>query len=380
LELKGDPALRASTADASFDALSSWAALGRVDGSRVRSIEERIAVERERFLFQARKGSAAGRFTGVAGEGLRGALEERFSFDAARPLSPKALEEWGRCRFRGFASRLLKLRADAPPGLALDAAGRGDLCHRALRELFCERKCAGQLPIRGDEDDLRALGAALARAAAQIQEERPVGHPALFALSVEEAHDTLVRVIRRLAKEPIFDGLVPQVFEEELSPVLIPGPDGQADVAVAGRVDRVDVGTARAAAVDYKSSRAAILAKRLREGFLQSEFQLAVYAAALGASRGCACDAAYFSLSDAKAVRLSSVVGSMGLDLAAVLATSADGPLPAACPTLAGKIWEIVLDVRAGLFPAGAADCAGCGFGPVCRFGATVELEEATGE
>ncbi len=374
LEHLAEPAARASAPDRSFSAAATWAELERRAPERARSIEERARVQRERqAFFDGPPDREPGPFTGGV-QGLAPELDQVFSFGAERPLSPRALSQLGNCRFQGFASMVLRLQPPEEVGAQADPAALGELYHRALQGFFAKARASGRLPLRADAEDLESLRRALGEAALSLQAERPTGHPGLWALAVEEAQPLLARALRAEAERPIFPGLLPARFEVELGrgdlPLLeLEGPAGEAAVYVGGRIDRIDAGAQRWAAVDYKSGRAAALARRFKETFLRSEFQLAIYAAALRGARDQPVDAALMSLRDAEPLRLSDILSAMGLSLEQVLAPAAAAPSagePEAV-TLGGAVWQIVRDARAGRLPARSITCDYCPLGPLCR-------------
>jgi hypothetical protein len=373
LEHLAPAASRVSAPDRSFDPAGTWEELRSVAPGRVRSVESRAVAQRERDAFFAAPEAEPGPFTGGA-QALAPALEEALAFDAQRPLSPRTLALLGNCRFQGFAALILRLRAPPESGAQADSAALGELYHGALQRFFSERKARGLLPLRGDTADLVALEGALASAAASLERERPTGHPGLWSIALEEALDLLARVVRREAEAPLFPGLLPERFEVELGGAELPlltfeGVPGEAPLFVGGRIDRIDSGSGRAAAVDYKSGRTASLVRRFRETFLRSEFQLAIYAAALQRARAQRSDAALVSLRDAEVVRLSEILRAMELDPDEVLPPLPDAApeRPPAATTLSGAVWEVVRDARRGRFGARPVGCGFCTLSPLCR-------------
>jgi hypothetical protein len=380
LEHLAPPAARASAPDRSFGAAATWDELRSRAPERAGSIEARARVELDRRA--SRQGPLApepGPFAGGV-QDLAPMLRATFAFGPERPLSPRVLSQLGNCRFQGFASLVLRLRPPAEVGAQADPAALGELYHRALQVFFAQARERGRLPLRADGEDLIALGRALGQAARELEAERPTGHPGLWAIALEEAQQLLSRAVRAEAEQPIFPGLLPARFEAELGqgdlPLLpLEGPDGEAPIYVGGRIDRIDAGSQRWAAIDYKSGRADSLAKRFKETFLRSEFQLALYAAALRHARPQPVDAALISLRDAEPLRLSDILSAMGLTLEQVLepgigATSAGGPGVA---TLAGSVWGIVGDARGGRFAARSVTCDYCPLGPLCRVDRSAE-------
>jgi RecB family exonuclease len=382
LERHAERSLRASEPDASFDAAAFWAALREDEGARLASIEARVAAERERFLFFARPTALPGRFSGEVGPSE--ALARPFRFDRSRPLAPRAVGELGNCRFQGFASQVLGLRGEDAADSAADASTKGDLYHRSLERLLRDRLARGLLPLRGDDDELLALDRAIADAADELSLERHVGHPELWRLTLEEGKRMLSRVVRAEAASPPFVGLLPTRFEVTLGedglPLLeVEGPEGEGPIFVGGRIDRIDAAPSRFGAVDYKSSRASGLVQRFRERFLESEFQLAVYAAALSQAGKATADAAYVSVRDAEVLKLSDLLRKMGRTLEGVLAvrrSASEGAGEEGKRTLGEAIRALVGDARAGRFPVRPLDCMGCKYAAVCRIGTRLELED----
>jgi RecB family exonuclease len=384
LEKNADPAFRASLPDNSFNAQATWEVFRAANPRRIRSLEQRIAIEKERFQFFASANSPPGRHCGNLSTAMD-VLGPRFAFDSCHPLSPKKLSEWGTCRFKGFVAQVLAPEVERETTNEPDPSTLGELAHRALHGFLQNRIATKRLPLLASEEEFSILQEQLHLAATSLEKERPVGHPALWKLALEDAWRLLTRVVEKEASSPHFEGVRPQLLETTLGKgplpiLLVDGPEGNAPLYVSGRADRIDCGPHLAVAIDYKLSRADGLQKRLKESFLKSEFQLAIYAAALHAAWKLPVDGAWISLRDAQPIRLSQILLSLGLDPQDALAVGARAWEAARerpeTPTLGKAIWEIAQDIRQGFYPIRPLNCDLCGYGAICRIASAFVLSE----
>lgn len=276
----------------------------------------------------------------------------------ARGFSPTALEQFIRCPFQFFASRLLGL-GDVEEPLErgeLSALSRGDLAHRVL-ERFHRSLVEAGFWSRGDgrwEPQLeRAMQDVLGRTGWRELGVYPVVWEAA-RLRLEERLRALAALDVARIRET---GLVPWKFEEELA-------GGAGGVPLRGRVDRVDRSAdGRVWVVDYKSGKGPA---RLRDALRKMRslqpplyLELAVASGAAGESR--VAGAALYCLEGTKDDPAAPAV--VALDASGWLALRE--PLQANLADHVGRMargeFFIAQDDRIG----GA--CRWCSFAAVCR-------------
>src|SRR6185369_8611128 len=212
----------------------------------------RIAIERERG------GLSFGNFDGVVGDAsLIATLRKHYG--AGHVFSASELSLYGRCPFKFFAEKVLKLEPRGEAAMDLTALDAGSLLHEALRRFF-ERHRGERL---GDLDR-RALRNELGEIADAVFDEHeramPPLNPQVWRLD---------REIRKLLLEQVLDyeleiqekarskNVLPAFFElafgmrgEGVDPrstdqrlELRRGTDEKSEaVQLRGQIDRVDVG------------------------------------------------------------------------------------------------------------------------------------------
>jgi hypothetical protein len=213
----------------------------------------RAAIERRReeFFYDAARG--VDELTGHLGPdaALAAALAE--ATGAARPLAVTALERAARCPFQGFASIVLHAREPSRRGELPDAREQGSLVHEALAAAF--RATSELWPAR-PRDAARITELAVAAAEAVLAREL-VGSP-LRDVVLSRARDDVRAVVAWSLADDAWDfAFAEQAFGEEGAwPPLELEAEG-APLLLRGKIDRVDLGHAEAAAraIDYKSSR-----------------------------------------------------------------------------------------------------------------------------
>lgn len=270
----------------------------------------------------------------------------------AGPYGVTAVERYLQCPFQYFAASVLRLGEEPEDESGLPSRDAGIFVHDVLSACFSAWQARGRMAIGPDDlPEARALfGDVAEQALARLPAaDRPLERLRLFGSAV--ATGLLEKVLR--ADAAWFGDVVSRDLEFDLEGlVTVPdvgaGDGASRQVAIRGRVDRVDRTSAGAIRViDYKSGR------RPQPAGLQP----AVYALALverDAARGVVSTVApsgYVALRDvapwAPAVR------------------TADDVRRAA-----GSFGEAVAAIEAGLFPVRPAQmfrCRFCDFGSVCR-------------
>ncbi len=335
LELWSDPAGRLPPAPARGVAAADLAALTAVTrmGARLGRVAALAEIERARWRY------FAGDETPHA---WVGAVPGRPAGTAAAPLTARQLEELANCPFTFFAARVLGVEPPAEVDEAAPPLTVGALAHRILEIFYRGQAERRALPVRGDDDDRRALALACAAAFAA---DGPRGHPALWEVLREKLYDDLWRLV---TAEPPWGGR-PHAFEQCFGPVAI------GDTWVKGRIDRVDMTPDGPVVVDYKLGALAAQRAKLRD---DTKLQLPVYAAAAELLYGGRGDAAYASVRD-------------GAYTKPVRAVSPD--VAAALP---GRLEELAGRVRAGVLEVLPVDCRGCHYRTVCRVVTLAERDD----
>lgn len=262
--------------------------------------------------------------------------------------SVTAVERYLQCPFQYFAASVLQLSEEPEDEAGLPSRDAGVFVHDVLSECYTVWQASGRMAMHPDDlPRARALFADVAeRALARLPAgDRPLERLRLFGSAV--ASGLLEKVLR--ADVASFGDVVSRDLELELEGhVTVPHGDGTRQVAIRGRVDRVDRTTAGGIRViDYKSGR------RPRPAGLQP----AVYAQALvehDAARG----------------RVSSVApgGYVALREVAPWVVAVRNTEDAQRGV--GQFGAAVSGIEAGAFPVrpeAPFRCRFCDFGSVCR-------------
>jgi hypothetical protein len=353
----------------------------------IASARTRTGIELERRDFFAGRRAEPGRFSGRVDHdpAVVAELDLRGYGSARRPVDVTTLERAARCGFRAFSQEVLQLQAPVEPGAILDSKDRGHMLHVLVE--------AGQLALR----DARGLPAAeqLARVAAALDEAG-----ARFAERVPHADRDLLRAdllaIRRQVEKWLRRRMDAQDRWEMLATEVAFGPrrgwpsleipvENEEPIVIKGRIDGVERMDGEVRVVEFKSGRGEGYRKRLREGVLDTQFQLVVYAAALTrAHRAGAFDArgtvdgVYVGFRDQSEHGLREVLGKGRrgstepvLDVDTVVAQGAEG-----AGELAQAVRRAILPVRQGVFAPRPRDCDFCDAGSLCR----IERNESNGD
>ena len=345
----------------------------------------RIEIERER-------GSRSfGKFDGVITDA---GLLERLArlYGAEHDFSASELSLYGRCPFKFFAEKLLKLEPRGEAALDLSALDSGSLLHEALRRFFERHR--GELLTGYDKADLRrelrevadSVFDAHARAVPPINPQVWSIDREIRRLLLEQVLDYELTVEARTQQKDVrpkyfelgfgmTEGPVdPHSTEQRLR--LYRSSEGRADtLLVRGQIDRVDVAVDNTAiAYDYKLSKGPAL-DDMREG---RALQLHIYLAALEqlllpgneiAGGG------YYTMKGAGNRRNQGLYREVKKDYTGVGRTSSSLPderWKAIRAEMESRIWEFVDGMRVGQFKvdpsAPKASCPHCDYSAVCRY------------
>jgi RecB family exonuclease len=200
---------------------------------------------------------------------------------ADRPLAVTRLESFAVCAFRGYAEQILGARAKRLPTDIPDALEEGTTVHAALAAAF--ERTREEWPRR-PRDRERILRDGLAAAAAALSAEgEPTG---LRRLAVERALGAVAAVLERALADEAWDfSLAEQPFGES-APGAWPALRVAPDLALRGKLDRVDRRRSGSAVrvLDYK--RRAHTIQKAASGVGEISLQLPLYALAARASLG----------------------------------------------------------------------------------------------
>lgn len=230
---------------------------------RLSSMDTLMATVRRETLRQVVESGGmvtAGPFSGLLSDDeIRRVIRERVFPDGrpeAQPWSPTALERYAACPFAFFAERVLGILAEEKPSIEVERSEEGSLVHAALREGFLRLRDRGYLPLSGREEEREVFFGAVMQVIRRWEEERPLGNPVLWQARKDELLTVLGWMFNH---EPALEqgGFVPSHFEvafgDENCPMTLCGLQGE-QVALKGRIDRVDMKEGGLRVVDYKHS------------------------------------------------------------------------------------------------------------------------------
>ena len=301
-----------------------------------------------------------------------GAVPEALLPDWERVLpsqwSPSELETHARCPFRLFGELGLGLREPEAADLDIDPRDEGQLAHAIMERFLRARLGRGAPPLSGapgEQDELRRAAAELF---AHFEAEGRTGDGAVWPARRDAVLRRLERVIAAegiaASRDPL-EAATPTLLEycfggqSGIPPLVL--SDGEDEVLLRGRIDRVDASARRILVIDYKDSRAkSDLRKKLSpEAIGATNFQLPTYllAAARALPGRPELEATYLLLRSAE--RLDPM--SIGTDQ------------EAGSRDFARSVLAAVRRIRAGELPVASRDCGGCALGAVCRFQSTAE-------
>ena len=196
----------------------------------------------------------------------------------SKPLRITALETFAECPFRFFLDSILKVKEKEEKDLLdFDPRHRGTLLHHLLETFYKSQTSARKL---------EEIQAELSAISATAFEEKNIPHSLLQELWETELIKTSSHLLNyELSKKSeLEDALSPHLFEvpfgKDDQPFIV-SLDGKLNIALTGRIDRVDISSAgnTIALVDYKSGRED---KKLRSLIEEGKhLQLPLYAHAM---------------------------------------------------------------------------------------------------
>ncbi len=377
LEIAGPAETRQTARDGRRDALAealsgeAWLSAAQARGE----------AESERLRYFSSETARVGAYSGQVPneEGLEG-VGRALRFDAEHPVSANELKEWANCGFQGLAKRVLNLRRSNVQGEDLDPSGRGSFLHEILRELVPALKQAGLLgEAISDEQLTPLLEMAVGRASEVIERERGTGHPQLWEIAKARAGQVVRGYLASELVLPI-DGALPTEVEIEFGRPASPKNlrqvavtaafEGESDVYVTGKIDRLDVGERMAGVIDYKSSNSQSSRQR-GDALFNPDFQLPLYAlAARQGYPGHEVEATWVGLRDREATSLRDILARSKVTTDELLSMDRERRLEMkehGRPNVANAVHGVLAQRRGGDFGARPIDCLSCEFQSVCR-------------
>ncbi|MFT3841819.1 MAG: PD-(D/E)XK nuclease family protein [Myxococcaceae bacterium] len=307
------------------------------------------------------------------------------SFDAAHPASASSFGRFANCRFQGMAAILLRLEALEGATEEADTRTRGSFWHQVLQQLLPLLRERGWSWRSLKDQDPEALQKVIEQAIELAGNQMgPVGHPALWKLSLDQAAKMIRRLLfSQMAGLP-FEGHEPEDAELDFgnpkapegwrTVTIAPAFAGELPIHLHGQIDRVDCAGGSVGVVDYKSGSRD---KNFAKSFLLTQFQLPFYlAAAHAAFPDAEVDAAVLSLRDREVQKVSKVIGGPAKDLLADdelsrIKAAREGKL-----NLANAAHQVAVALRKGDFGARPQDCKFCAYRAACRIRQRVLPEE----
>ena len=175
---------------------------------------------------------------------------------AERGLSPTALETYARCPFQFFARHVLGLDPIDRPEETLgpSAADFGELGHGILNSFYQSLIDRGYFKGSSAKVDVETtLQSVAARAFAEYEEGNPVGYALAWESLKTGMIQTLRQVIARDLSEMVESGFAPASLETDMT-TRLPGdwPEPLPNLAIRGRMDRIDQKDGALRVIDYK--------------------------------------------------------------------------------------------------------------------------------
>ncbi|HEY2919291.1 MAG TPA: PD-(D/E)XK nuclease family protein [Candidatus Binatia bacterium] len=189
-------------------------------------------------------------------DGALASFDNYWKHFSERGPSPTALETYARCPFQFFARHVLGLEPlDRPEEvLGPSPAEFGELGHEILNSFYRALIDAGYFAGKAATVNVEmTLQAVAARALADYEENSPVGYP----LAWESVKDGLVQLIRQVVAQDLAElsqsGFSPASLETDMTARLpADWPEPLKNLAIRGRMDRIDRKHDALRVIDYK--------------------------------------------------------------------------------------------------------------------------------
>ena len=360
--------------------------LARGKGYLSEPAQRRIAIERERG------GRSFGNFDGVITD-ARWLERLARQYGAEHDFSASELSLYGKCPFKFFAEKVLKLEPRGEAALDLSALDAGSLLHEALRRFFELHR--NQRLTDFDRADLRReLGEVADEVFDEHQRAVPPLNPQVWRIDreirkllLEQVLDYELSVERKTQSKdvrPVYfelafgmssGGVDPHSTDQRLRVYRASG-DKADTVLLRGQIDRVDIGSDETAvAYDYKLSKGPSL-DDMREG---RALQLHIYLSALEQlllPGNEIAGAGYYTMKGASDRRNQGLYRVSKKDYTGVgpstSSSLSDENWTTTRNEMESRIWEFVEGLRAGRFQvdpsAPDSSCPHCDYSAVCRY------------
>ncbi len=202
--------------------------------------------------------------------GIQSSLEARVSPEILKPwlskikkykgfpiLSPTFMEDYGRCPFRFWSQKILKLEPPEEERDEISPLDEGTIYHQIIFAFFSRCQKENILPLSGDPKEEALLSETASRILDAVENNFLIGRRPLWLIKREG----ILRGLRRwLTREQDRDEeFVPTFFEWKFGPEE-PGPPVQipllsgGQLFFQGRVDQVDMSPDQSRVIDYKLS------------------------------------------------------------------------------------------------------------------------------
>jgi len=354
-------------------------------GALTVSARTRIAIERER------NSRSFGEFDGaISKASLIATLNDHYGSD--HPFSASELSLYGKCPFKFFAERVLKLEPRGEAALDLTALDAGSLLHEILRRFF-ERHRRERLTELDRAGLRRELGEVADEVFDDHQKAVPPLNPHVWSidreigkLMLEQLLDYELEVQQKSRSKdvrPVYFELafgmkgnaVDSHSTEERLEIRRGSEDQTETVSVRGQIDRVDIANdGTAIAYDYKLSRGADLDDMTEGRALQLHIYLAALEQLLLPDSRIA-GGGYYTIKGNRPRRNQGLYREELKDYTGIGRTSSnlnEERWKETRDKMKERIWEFIDGMREGRFQvepsAPDATCPNCDFSAVCRY------------
>jgi ATP-dependent helicase/nuclease subunit B len=189
-------------------------------------------------------------------DGVVGKLDSYWTHFSRRGVAPTALETYARCPFQFFARHVLGLQPLERPEeiLGPSPAEYGELGHEILKTFYGVLIENGYFTIKASTTDVETtLQTVATRAFADYAANNPVGYP----LTWESLKEGLLELLRQVVAQDLGElessGFAPVSLETAVtSQFPADWPAALKNLAIRGRMDRIDRNDTRLRVIDYK--------------------------------------------------------------------------------------------------------------------------------
>jgi ATP-dependent helicase/nuclease subunit B len=355
-----------------------------------------IEKRRERFFLEenaVRRKATANAWTGmISQKTLLKELRDFFMGEEGRVWSPTYFENYVVCPFRFFLERVLNVYPLKVPEEEIERVDEGILIHAVLERFFTLLKKDNRLPLRGSKNEMKLIHSIAEAVYEEWETKGVIGNKALWELCKRKAAPLWDRFIEEEGQYHE-EGLMPTYFEwligsssesegKTFMPFLLFSDDDNAEIAVRGKVDRIDIGAQRVRVIDYKNSSSEWHYRSLlkKESMGTVNFQIPIYLAAAREHLSqqypfTSLEGTYYLFRKAKRVKpfvIKDTDPFFEKDLVKRKKLNQQGQ-----ENIFNQMASIVRAAKSGDFSICPQDCSFCQYSHVCRFVA-IEIKETT--